>query len=74
LRRNLVFANVLVGKLDGNFEFDRNEIVAANLAGAAGGDEVLDAVQPFFASQRFTRACKGAAAGATTCRSPRRRS
>jgi hypothetical protein len=42
LRRNLVLPDVLVRQLDGNFEFDGNQVLATHLTRAAGRQDRLD--------------------------------
>ena len=55
LRRDFILAQVLVGQLDEDLEFDRDEILAAHLARASGRREGLDGGQLLFAAERLPR-------------------
>src|SRR5262249_41294379 len=53
LRRNLVLADVLVRQLAIDLEFDRDEVLAADLPRPSGGGEALDAGDLLLAAERL---------------------
>jgi hypothetical protein len=61
LCRNLVLPDILIGQFDRDLEFDRDQVVAADLPGPSGRDEALYGGKPLF-SQRFLACARMAVA------------
>ena len=64
LRGKLISPRILVGQLGLDLELDRHQVLAANLARAAGGNERLDAGDLRFAAERGARRGHHAVGGA----------